>query len=154
MRVYISNMECPESRYLVKNQLDRLGITIDHVENGIIDFNQPITKDQLNVLAVALKPYGHKILNENIIIRKIKSTVQELVRNPEIESKTSVKEFISGKLKMGFGFLNSFFIEKTGVSIEKYFSTKKVEHIMELLVYYELLNEFKQFDMSLVSLFN
>lgn len=72
------------------------------------------------------------------IIRKIKKAVEQLVDNPEMESKTLYSEFISKRANKSYRFLNHLFMKDTGMDIEKYFVVRKIEKAKELLEYYRL----------------
>jgi AraC-like DNA-binding protein len=138
MKITVRNMICPECKFFVQAELERHGINYASIESGEVELTNSISEQQLNELKLALQAYGMDIVDKVKLIKKIKNAVRELVYNPELETKLKLSEYVSQRVKDDYNFLNGLFIGESGMSIEKYFTAKKVERAIELLIYYNL----------------
>ncbi len=138
MKIAIKNMDCPATKYFVKIELDRLGINYRSIELGEVELTGKISNLQLNLLKIALQKYGLEPIDPARVIRKTKAVLMKLISNPEMEPTTKLFEYIRDKVGHDYNFLNRLFMKEEGMTIEKYYISKKVKRAVALLVQYKL----------------
>jgi AraC-like DNA-binding protein len=138
MKICIKNMNCPACIYFVKSELERHEISFKSVELGEIELSDPISIEQMNTLKIALQKYGLEIVDKVKLVKKVKAAIQELISNPEFESKIKLFEFVRNEVNEDYNFLNELFIKEEDTTIEKYYMARKVERAIELLMHYNL----------------
>jgi AraC-like DNA-binding protein len=73
-----------------------------------------------------------------ILIERIKSVIVEMVHYMDEMPKTKSSIYISEKLKHDYTYLANLFSEATGITIEHFIISHKIERVKELLLYDEL----------------
>ena len=120
----------------VQAALDKLEISYDSVELGEVETSATISDEKLKMLDDCLRPIGLelKVNKKYILIEKIKSAIIELVHSSDEQMKVTLSDYLSQRLNYNCTYLSNLFSEIMGISIEKFFITKKIEHVKELLV--------------------
>lgn len=124
----------------VKSELDKLGLHYSKVELGEVEIMENITEEQRNQLKYSLLQSGLELMDDqkSILIERIKITIVEMVHHAEEFPKINFSDYISEKLKHDYTYLANLFSEVTGVTIEHYIITHKIERVKELLLYEDL----------------
>jgi AraC-like DNA-binding protein len=144
MKIAIKNMDCPANMLFVRMEFEKLGIPYKSLEMGSAELYFTLEEDLRIKLSKALAFYGLEVVynDKSIIVHDVKSAIKQYGNSPEIELKINLQKYISEKLKYSFSRLNKIFTEETGISIEGYFQSQKIERAIILLVHYNLtLNE-------------
>ncbi len=138
--LFIKNMVCNRCIIVMKNELEKLGLSAISIKLGEVIFEKNITVEQKEKLDEALLELGFQIIDDkkSRIIEKIKNTIIELVHHQENEAKTNLSDILSTKLHHDYNYLSNLFSEVEDTTIEKYFIAQKIERVKELLVYDEL----------------
>lgn len=138
--LFIKNMVCNRCIIVMKNELEKLGLSAISIKLGEVIFEKNITVEEKEKLNDALLELGFQIIDDkkSRIIEKIKNTIIELVHHQENEAKTNLSDILSTKLHHDYNYLSNLFSEVEGTTIEKYFIAQKIERVKELLVYDEL----------------
>jgi len=125
---------------VVRDELTNLGIKHLVVELGEVELVDDMTQDQHDKFKVALLKSGLELLDDkkSVFIQKIKNIIIELVHYSEEPLSINLSEYLSQKLNHDYTYLANLFSEVTGVTIEKFFISHKIERVKELLVYNEL----------------
>jgi YesN/AraC family two-component response regulator len=121
---------------VVEAALEELKIPYELVELGEIETSENVPEEKLKMLDLYLRPLGLE-LKENKkyqLVERIKSAIIELVHNSDDQIKVTLSEYLSHKLNYNCTYLSNLFSELMGISIEKFFITKKIEHVKELLI--------------------
>ena len=149
MRAYINNMVCPVYLYFVKKELTNLRIPYKTLLMGEVDLSENVPEGKLRQLNSALLPYGFEIQYDesSILALRIKVAINHYLNCPEVYMKMNLRRFISQKFNELFFNLNSIFLEKTGITIEKCYYSKKIERAVKLLVHYNLFEHYCLTDM-------
>ncbi len=63
MKVFICNVTSSVSKSFVKSELERLGIDYTSIEGGIIELPDHIENDKLEIVKVAMHPYGFELFD-------------------------------------------------------------------------------------------
>jgi AraC-like DNA-binding protein len=133
-------MVCIRCKMVVKDELTNLGLRHLVVELGEVDLLEEMTPKQHDELKAALLKSGLELLDDkkSVFIQKIKNIIVELVHYSEEPLTINLSEYLSQKLNHDYTYLANLFSEVTGMTIEKFFITHKIERVKELLVYNEL----------------
>ena len=133
-------MVCIRCKMVVKDELTNLGLRHLVVELGEVDLLEEMTAKQHDDLKAALLKSGLELLDDkkSVFIQKIKNIIVELVHYSEEPLTINLSEYLSQKLNHDYTYLANLFSEVTGMTIEKFFITHKIERVKELLVYNEL----------------
>ena len=133
-------MVCIRCKMVVKDELTNLGLRHLVVELGEVDLLEEMTAKQHDELKAALLKSGLELLDDkkSVFIQKIKNIIVELVHYSEEPLTINLSEYLSQKLNHDYTYLANLFSEVTGMTIEKFFITHKIERVKELLVYNEL----------------
>jgi AraC-like DNA-binding protein len=133
-------MVCIRCKMVVRDELTNLGIKHLVVELGEVELIDDLTSEQHDKFKVALLKSGLELLDDkkSVFIQKIKNIIIELVHYSEEPLSINLSEYLSQKLNHDYTYLANLFSEVTGVTIEKFFISHKIERVKELLVYNEL----------------
>jgi AraC-like DNA-binding protein len=136
--LYIKNMVCPRCIRVVKEDLEKLGITVEEVKLGEarIILNNSVDK---NKLRKQLEKSGFELLEDKQIqlIEKVKTVVIDAIQtNPKPEG-MNISEFIAKEVGKDYGIVSSLFSSHENQTLEKFIIQQKIEKVKELLVYEE-----------------
>ena len=133
-------MVCNRCIMVVQNEMDKLGLAVEHIKLGEVTLEKEPTDSERTALEGALVSLGFEVIDDkkSRIIEKIKNTIIELVHHQDNEAKTNLSDVLSEKLHHDYNYLSNLFSEVEGTTIEKYFIAQKIERVKELLVYDEL----------------
>ncbi|HEX2967669.1 MAG TPA: AraC family transcriptional regulator [Bacteroidales bacterium] len=136
MKVSVKNMVSGRCILVVKAALEELSISYDYVELGEIETKENLNDEELKRLDDYLRPLGLEIRENKKfqIVARIKSAIDELVHSSDDQMKMALSDYLSRKLNYNCTYLSNLFSELTGISVEKYFIAKKIEHVKDLLV--------------------
>jgi AraC-like DNA-binding protein len=135
MKIAIKNMVSTRCLMAVEAVLEDIGIKYSYVELGEVETSSEIPDDMIRILGEKLRPLGLE-LKENKkfqLVESIKVAIMELIHNPD-DQRLTLSEYLSRKLGHNSTYLSNLFSEVQGVSIEKFFISKKIEHVKELLI--------------------
>jgi YesN/AraC family two-component response regulator len=136
MKILVKNMVSTRCIMAVEAALKELQIPVVSVELGEIETTGNVPENKMRMLDSYLRSIGLE-LKENkkyILVEKIKSSIIDLVNNSDEQMKVTLSEYLSQKLNYNCTYLSNLFSEIMGTSIEKFFITKKIEHVKELLI--------------------
>jgi len=129
-------------KMVVKSELDRLGLHYGIVELGEVDIKEDISDEQRDLLRLALLRSGLELMDDKkaILIEKIKNVIVEMIHyHDEVGPlKVNFSDYLSEKLQHDYTYLATLFSEVTGITIEHYIISHKIERVKELLLYDEL----------------
>lgn len=133
-------MVCDRCKMVVKETIEKLGLTALAVELGEVELNHPLTDTEKQALNHALQQLGFDLIDDkkSRLIEKIKLIMLELVRQKDGEMTANLSDMLSARLHHDYNYLSNLFSEVEGITIEKYFIAQKIERVKELLVYDEL----------------
>jgi YesN/AraC family two-component response regulator len=136
MKILVKNMVSARCIIAVRSALENLDIKYDSLELGEIETTEKISEEKIRMLDHLLRPIGLEIKEDKkyLLVEKIKSAIIDLVNNSDEQMKVTLSEYLSQRLNHNCTYLSNLFSEFTGVSIEKYFISKKIEHVKELLI--------------------
>ncbi len=127
-------------KLVVKEELQKLGITKIAIELGVIEFMEPISNVQMELFKTGIAQSGLEVLDDKkaILVEKIKNVITEMIHHTEILPKTNYSDYLSTQLNYDYTYLSNIFAEVKGVTIQQFIIIHKIERIKELLLYNEL----------------
>lgn len=127
-------------KMVVKSELDWLGIHYGAVELGEVHIKGGLTPEQRTSLKDALLKSGLELMEDKkaILIERIKNVIIEMVHYSDESPKVNFSDYLSEKLNHPYPYLAAHFSEVTGITIEQYIISHKIERVKELLLYDEL----------------
>ncbi len=121
MKIYIKNMVCIGTRLLIIKELERLGISYNSIDPGVIDFKKDLSLNEIGELNQALCEYGLEVTFRDIqFVTEIRCLIHNLVGN-NIQFWNDFSNYITRKSGNDYAFLDKCFILETGSSIENYY---------------------------------
>lgn len=140
MKLYIKYMVSIRCKMIVRAELDKLGLTHGVVDLGEVEVREDPSPAQLSELKSALLKSGLELMDDKkaILIQRIKNVIVEMVHYEDELPKVKNSEYISQKLGLDYTYLANLFSEATGITIEQYIISHKIERAKELLIYDEL----------------
>jgi AraC-like DNA-binding protein len=140
MKLYIRSMINQCSIVVVKEILAKHGILYLSVELGVVDLQHPIDRQLKQVLKSELEHYALELIEDKreIVVERIKSTVNELVYLSDELPKVTYSHYISEKLNLDYTYLSSIFSSIEGLTIRDYIISRKIERAKELLLFGDL----------------
>ncbi|MCW3126615.1 MAG: transcriptional regulator, AraC family [Bacteroidetes bacterium] len=125
---------------VVKAELDHLGLRYGSIELGEAEIKEDISPTQREKLKAGLLRAGLELMDDKraMLIEKIKNVIVEMVHYADEPPKTNFSDYLSAKLEYDYTYLSNLFSEVTGVTIEHYIISHKIERVKELLIYDEL----------------
>jgi AraC-like DNA-binding protein len=126
-----------QSLVLVENELLKLGLRPVGIEMGQAEILQDVTTDQHLKLRIALRQSGLVLLEnkQEILVHRIKRTIQEVVYNDNEPMAENLSAFLSARLEYDYTYMSNLFSDAMGITIEKFYICHKVERIKQLLLY-------------------
>ncbi|MFW0738875.1 helix-turn-helix domain-containing protein [Flavobacterium sp. N502536] len=140
MKLYIKNMVCGRCKMVVKSELEKLGLHPITVELGEVELQDPISKNQKEVLLKNLQALGFDFIDDkkSKTVEKVKNLIVDLVHHKNNDLKVTMSDYLVQNLHQDYSTLSNLFSEIENTTIEKYFISQKIEKVKELLVYNEL----------------
>lgn len=126
-------------KIVVKEELERLGLTATRVELGEVELRSRVSDDVLNQLRKNLAACGLELLEDrtSILIERIKSAVIEMIHYSDEAPKVNYSDYISEKLNYDYTYLSNVFSKVKGITIQQFIIMNKIERVKELLMYGE-----------------
>ncbi len=137
MKLYIKYMVSLRCKMLVKEELNKLGLTHFNVELGSVEIKEDVSSEKLEVLRLKLLRSGLDLLEDSksILIERIKSIIIEMIHYEEEIPKVNYSIYISEKMDYDYTYLANTFSEVKGITIQQYIIFHKIEKVKELLLY-------------------
>lgn len=140
MLLHIKNMVCNRCKWVVKNELEKLGHDVMVMRLGEVELKQEATPEQIEAIEKKLHEFGFELISDKSsqVIEEIKTLIIQLAQDPEQLEKQNLSDYLSQALHKDYSSLSKLFSEVEGITIEQYFILQKIERAKELLVYDEM----------------
>ncbi len=132
-------MVCDRCKWVVKTEIEKLGLKTNVIDLGEIELETNVDEDQKNLIKKVLESFGFELIDDkkSRIIEKIKTLIIDLVQNNN-QININLSEYLSNEMAQDYSALSNLFSEVEDFTIEKFFINKKIEKVKELLIYDEL----------------
>ena len=140
MQLYIKNMVCDRCILVIKEQLEKAGISYNSVSLGEVQLNNEPTPEQLDNLNRNLTAIGFELLDDKKekLVEKIKNIIISLIHRNEDSNNKKLSALLEERLQLDYHYLSNMFSATEGSTIEKYTIRQRIERVKELLTYKEL----------------
>lgn len=140
MLYFIKNMVCNRCIMAVQDTFERQGYPPKRITLGEVLTAKQVPTDDLEQIRKTLVSYGFEMMDDTIsvLIEKIKVLVIEMIYYIGEPIKVNYSVYIESKLQKDYHYLSNLFSDVTGVTIEKYIISQKIERVKEQLVYDEM----------------
>ena len=137
MKLFVKYMVCIRCKMIVKQLLDELSIKYISIELGEVITVNTLTIPEQAELGNKLLKHGLELLEDKkaLLIDKIKKVIIEMIHYADEIPKQSHSEYLGEKLNYNYQKLALLFMESTGISIERYIISHKIEKVKELILY-------------------
>jgi YesN/AraC family two-component response regulator len=129
-------MVCFRCKMVVISELEKLALHYKSIDLGEIEILENLTNSQHEQLTNNLKYWGLEVMDDSkaVLIEKIKNVIIEMIHFGNEDTRLNFSDFITEKLKFDYTYLSNLFSEATGITIEHYIITHKIERVKELLL--------------------
>jgi len=140
MKLYIKYMVSLRCKMLVKEELKKLGLHFVIVDLGMVEILEDISEEQREKLKKNLMKSGLELLDDKrqILIDKIKTAIIEMIHHSDEIPQVNYSDYISKKIGKDYNYLSNIFSEVTGITIQQFIISHKIEKAKELILYDEL----------------
>lgn len=140
MKIYIKYMVSLRCKMVLQAELDKLGISIKTIDLGRVETLDDIGAEQRSILKRNLLKSGLELMDDkkSILVEKIKNVIIEMIHHSDVLPKVKYSDYLSEQLNHDYTYLANTFSEVSGVNIQQFIITHKVEKVKELLLYDEL----------------
>jgi AraC-like DNA-binding protein len=140
MKLFIKYMVSNRCKFVVKEELKKLGLHYIMVDLGEIEIMENISEEKRLLLKMALQDLGLELMDDkkSILIERIKSVIIKMIHHSKEDIKINFSDYLSGKLNHNYTYLANLFSEVQGTTIEHFIIYHKIERIKELMIYGEL----------------
>ena len=133
-------MVCGRCKMVVKDELEKLGLTPIVVELGEVEIKENEIELIKDNLLKRLHSLGFDLIDDkkSTIIEKIKNLITDVVQYKNNEINSNLSDYLAQHLQQDYSTLSNLFSEVENTTIEKYFINQKIEKVKELLISNEL----------------
>ena len=137
MKLFIKYMVSIRCKMIVKQQLDNLNIKYHTIDLGEVDVINSLTDPERQAFGDALLMYGLELMEDKkaVLVDKTKKVIVEMIHYADDLPKQSHSDYLTEKLNYNYQKLALLFLEVTGISIERYIISHKIEKVKELILY-------------------
>lgn len=138
-RLSIKNMVCPRCIRVVREEIEKLGYTVEEIRLGEVTLKSE--PGDLAPIAKALQSQGFALLEapNARLVNEIKIYIQELVRSGTLaEQSFTLSTLLADHFAKSYGHLSGLFSQSENQTMEHYFIAQKIEQAKEWLAYEEL----------------
>ncbi len=139
--LYIKNMVCGRCIKVVREELERLGLDVTHIELGEVIVGSKRSLD-LQKIRLVLEKNGFELIEDKHakIIEQTKLVILKLVQRDHSENPMhfSYSGHLSKELGYDYHYLSALFSSVENVTIEQYTILQRIERVKELLRYGDL----------------
>ncbi len=140
MKLFIKYMVCIRCKMIVKQELDKLGLGYGMIALGEVEIYRTLNTEEKQQLKLGLSKAGLELLEDQkaIFVERIKNVVIEMVHYSDELPLEKNSDYISQRLDQKYGNIAAIFSETTGITIEHYIISHKIEKAKELIIYDDL----------------
>ncbi|GAB3794243.1 hypothetical protein GCM10028819_07320 [Spirosoma humi] len=142
MILTVRNMVCDRCKRVVRDELERMGLTVKRVELGEVDLDTPPSAHTLDAIRHTLQQNGFDLIDDKkqSLVEHIKVLLINEVQYLKAERlpTENYSTFLERKLGYEYSYLSGLFSTSEGQTLEKYIIALKIEKVKEWLQYAEL----------------
>jgi AraC-like DNA-binding protein len=140
--LHVKNMVCPRCIRVVREELEKLGITVTDITLGEVKVNYDPDEISQEAISKTLLENGFELLIDKKakIIEQIKNYIINVVHydDPGKYEQINFSNLLENELNMDYHYLTNLFSSVENITIEHFIILQKIEKAKELLKYGEL----------------
>ncbi len=140
MILFIKNMVCLRCQMVVRYEVEKLGLNCISVEAGQANVSEPISKEQIHLLKIALTNSGLELIENKkiILVEKIVHVIMSMLERSDELSKINFSHYLSTTLNFDYTYLANIFTEVKGITIERFMIVNRIQRVKQLICHQEL----------------
>ena len=142
MKLQIKNMVCDRCIRVVREEFDKMNISLTQITLGEVETEIEPNAEQLEIIRKTMKENGFALLSDRkeTIIEQIKTLIIEEIQyfKGEKPETMNFSDYLSEKTGYDYSYISSLFSAEAGLTIEQYIIAQKIEKIKEWLSYDEM----------------
>lgn len=142
MKLFVKHMVCGRCKRVVREELERLGLTVRSVELGEVEVDELPADRTLDDIRRVLAENEFELLDDRrtVLIEQIKKLIINEVHHDQRDrpDHQNLSDFLAQKIGYEYSYLSHLFSSLEGMTIEKYVIAQKIEKVKEYLRYGEL----------------
>jgi len=133
-------MVCQRCITTVRDELSRLGFDVRDTGLGYVNLAGSPDAGQRAVIDQALQAQGFALLQDRkaALIQQVKDRIQQWLSSEDSSEKTRMGPLLAQEAGLEYDALSSLFSQTEGVTLEKYIIGRRLDKVMEWLVYSDL----------------
>jgi AraC-like DNA-binding protein len=140
--LHVKNMVCPRCIRVVREELEKLGITVTDITLGEVKVKYDMEQISQDAISKTLLDNGFELLIDKKakIIEHIKNYIINLIHYDDLEKyeQSNFSDLLEKELNLDYHYLTSLFSSVENITIEHFIILQKIEKAKELLKYGEL----------------
>lgn len=142
MILTVRNMVCDRCKRVVRDELERMGLTVNRVDLGEVELGTPPATQLLEAIRHRLQQNGFDLIDDKkqSLVEHIKVLLINEIQHLKAERlpTENYSTFLERKLGYEYSYLSGLFSTSEGQTLEKYIIALKIEKVKEWLQYAEL----------------
>ena len=142
MKLAIKNMVCDRCIKVVRDELEALGLAVEHIELGTVEVRDELSPEQIGRVKERLEAQGFELLEDArlMMVEYMKNLIIDEVQHLKAKkpAQANFSDYLSQKCGYEYSYLSHLFSSETGTTIEQYIIAQKIEKVKEWLSYGEL----------------
>jgi len=139
--LYVKNMVCERCIRVVREELEKIGLQLCHIELGKVEIEQVNKNLPLDTIRRVLLDNGFDLIEDKKakLIEAIKNNIILLIhQDAEVQPlNMNYSDYLSQQLAVDYHYLSGLFSSVENITIEQYIILQKIERAKELLKYNE-----------------
>ena len=137
--IYIKHMVCDRCIFVVRQVLEKLGLTPTSICLGKAVFDKDLSDEEIKAVQTDLESFGFELTNDKKVrfTEQVKHAIIELVSQEEADRKINLSDYLAQKLHLEYSYISNIFSDLENITIEQYYIAQRVEKVKEMLVYDE-----------------
>ena len=137
-KLQIKGMVCNRCIDSIRDLLTRSGYTVKNISLGKVLFGTALNTTEKEAVRAHLGTLGFDVIEDRQekLIREIKKSIDELIDlNGHGERTIRLSAYLSDKFNKSYDALGELFSQSEGLTLEKFYISRRIEKVKELLVY-------------------
>jgi len=136
----VKNMVCNRCIRVVREDLEKLGFSIESLELGKLSLIGEISEKEYVLLGESLKSSGFELIEDRLhkLIESVKTLIIEHIHHKKQKpAQLNFSDYLAKETGVNYFELSRLFSSIETITIEKYIIRQKIERVKELLIYGE-----------------
>ena len=126
-------MVCDRCNRVVREELDKIGVGLSHVELGEVETLEDLSDEKIREVKITLERNGFELLDDrkDTLIENIRTLLIEEVQylKGHKPAQMNFSDYLAQKTGYEYSYISNLFSSETGQTIEQYIIALKVEKI-------------------------